>query len=806
MALHLSGKTWRALKIVTIVLLVALAIVGTGLYVAKRAISVDYLRTFLQAETRALTGRELTIDGELRLRIFSLRPRIQMDEVRLSNATWSSRRDMVRVKRLEAEIDLLALIGGTLRIDHFNLQQPEVLLETNRQGRGNWVFEQRRPTPAPAAPRLDVPPLALDVRGVRVTNGRVLFRNGVTGEEQRFDLTRLKIRSPAAEDPLSIDLAATVNGRPFTLVGSVGSLIDLRVRPQPLPLEFMVRAGDARAKLTGALAQPLELAGVDVRVAAAGDELAEVMRYFGVNAPDLGRYRLDGRLTGSVRALAASEVILVVNDGRAKLTGAVKQLLELAGIDVRVTAEGDELAEVTRYFGIHTPALGRYRLSGRLRGSARALAASDVDLVVGDPEHTGARLQGAIRDVLGLAGADLLVSARVADPKQLGYFAWLTAPTLPPLKLQGHVTQSRDGYAIRDFAVHLGNTSLSGTTTIAPRTPRWKLTAQLTGPLVDMRELTSQPAPGAAPPPPPKEGERLFSDKPLSLGWLDAIDLDLRLQAERLVPEGGSELYAVNAHVVLADGKFSLDPLLLKLSPGGNTLSVRLRAHATPAGKFDVNASAQGAGIEVAHLVALAHRPSSISGGPTDVTLDVHATGGSLRELMAGLNGEAKFVVGAGQVDERTLDRGADLFTRFFVMAYPFAKEKSSTPLECAVVRLPVRDGIVTINRSIALETQKVRIAASGIIDLQRETIELHLLTHARQGLGLGAGKLTNMYKIQGSLAAPSVGLSSKGALRTGISTGAAVGTVGMSLLVERLVIDDRHPCRTALGPPSESN
>jgi hypothetical protein len=266
------------------------------------------------------------------------------------------------------------------------------------------------------------------------------------------------------------------------------------------------------------------------------------------------------------------------------------------------------------------------------------------------------------------------------------------------------------------------------------------------------------------------------------------------------------ELYAVNAHVVLADGKLSLDPLLLKLSPDGKALSIRLRARTTPAGKFDVNASAQGTGIEVAHLLALVHRPSSISGAPTDVTLDVHATGGSLRELMAGLNGEARFVVGAGQVDERTLDRGADLLTRFFVLAYPFAKEKSSTPFECAVVRLPVRDGIVTINRSVALETQKVSIAVSGIVDLRRETIELHLLTHARQGLGLGTGKLTNMYKIQGPLAAPSVGLSSKGALRTGISTGAAVGTAGMSLLVERLVIDDRHPCRTALGSPPAAN
>jgi uncharacterized protein involved in outer membrane biogenesis len=643
---------------------------------------------------------------------------------------------MVRIKRVDAEIGLIALIAGTIRVDRFNLVQPEVLIETNRQGRGNWVFDRRRPTPVPAAPDAGKPPLALDVRRLRVANGRVIFRNGANGHEQRLDLVQMNIRSRTAEDPLSIDLAATLDGRPFTLVGSLGSLIGLSGRQQPLPMEFKVRMGDARATLTGAMAQPLELAGIDVRVA----------------------------------------------------------------------AEGDELAGVMRYFDIDTPALGRYRLSGRLTGSARLLGASDVVVVVGDPGHTGVRLQGAIRDVPGFAGADFSVSARIADPKQHGYFARQTALTLPPIGLQARVTQSRDGYVIRDIAVSLGNSSLSGTAAIVPREPRWKFTAQLAGPLIDVRELLPRLGPGAGTQPPPKQGERLFSDAPLSIDWLGAIDLDLKLRADRLALAATPELYAVNAHVVLADGRFSLDRLLLKLSPEGNALSARLQLRTTPTGKLDVNASAQGAAIELAHLLALAHRASGISGALTDVTFEAHATGGSLHELMAGLNGEARFVVGPGQVDERTLDRGADLLTRFFTLVYPFAQEKSHTTLKCAVVRLPARAGIITVNRSIALETEKVSIVASGIIDLRRETIELHARTQARKGLGLGTGKLTNMYQIQGALAAPSVAISGKGALGSGLSTGAAVGTAGVSLLVERLLLTDRQPCRTALGPPPEAN
>ena len=726
------GKTGRILKIVAISFLVVLAIAGTGVYFAVRSIRAVDLRAYLQTQTSALIGRDLAIDGELRLRIFSFQPGILADDVRLSNAAWGSQRDMMRVKRLDAEIDLLALITGTIRIDRFNLLQPEVLVETNRQGLGNWVFEQRRAQPVPAAPHTKR--FALDIREVGVVNGHVIFRNGVNGREQRFDLASLNIRSGAAKELLSIDLASTVNDLPVTLTGCVGSLVDFAESRQPLPLQFAAQVGDARVTLTGAVADPLKLAGVDVRV----------------------------------------------------------------------TAEGDEFAETARNFGIVVPAFGRYRLSGRLSGSAHSLAASDVLLVVGDPEHTGARLQGAVRDVFGPVGADFVVSARVAGLKGLPYFTGLTLPAPSVLKLQARVIQSREGYAIRDFAVSLGNSRLSGTAAITRRAPRLKLTAQLGGPLLDLHELIPLPPSGAAPEPSPKD-ERLFSDKPLSLGWLNAIDLDLNLSIERLMRRNGNELHAVNAHVVLADGKFSLDPLRMMLSPDGNALSVRLRAGATPAGKLDVRATLQGAAIELARLLALADKTAGISGARTDVAFDVHATGGSVRELMAGLNGEARFVVGAGRLDGRTLYLGTNLLTEFFKLANPFSKDETYTELKCAVVRLPVQDGLVTVDRSIALEMSKVNIVASGIIDLRRETIELYASTQARKGLGLST-KVTNMFKIQGALGAPSLGVSGEGALRSSVSVGVAVGTVGLSLLAERLMLEDSHPCRTALGPSPASN
>ena len=161
--------------------------------------------------------------------------------------------------------------------------------------------------------------------------------------------------------------------------------------------------------------------------------------------------------------------------------------------------------------------------------------------------------------------------------------------------------------------------------------------------------------------------------------------------------------------------------------------------------------------------------------------------------------------MGKGRLDGRTLYLGTNLLTEFFKLANPFSKDEPYTELECAVVRLPVQDGIVTVDRSIALELSNVNIVASGIIDLRNETIELRARMQARKGLGLST-EVANMFEIQGTLGAPSLGVSGEGALRSGVSVGVAVGTVGLSLLAERLMLADSHPCRTALGSSPASN
>ena len=48
---------------------------------------------------------------------------------------------MVRLKVLEIEVKLFPLLFGNIQVKRLILVEPDILLETDRKGRGNWELD-----------------------------------------------------------------------------------------------------------------------------------------------------------------------------------------------------------------------------------------------------------------------------------------------------------------------------------------------------------------------------------------------------------------------------------------------------------------------------------------------------------------------------------------------------------------------------------------------------------------------------------------------------------------------------------------
>jgi hypothetical protein len=199
-----------------------------------------------------------------------------------------------------------------------------------------------------------------------------------------------------------------------------------------------------------------------------------------------------------------------------------------------------------------------------------------------------------------------------------------------------------------------------------------------------------------------------------------------------------------------------------------------------------------------------------VTGGSTDLAINLDGPGESAARFVGGANGEVRIVMGPARASGAALDAGGGAISGILDKVNPFRRTDPYTELRCAVVRLPVRDGIATSQRTIAYETAKVNMVMAGTINLRTEALDLAIRPTVKEGIGIGAGALAELVRVTGTLADPSVGIDTLGSARAALSVGGAILTGGLSLLGEMAyskVTADQHPCQTALagGAPAKA-
>lgn len=269
-------------------LVVAVLVAG---YAILATLDFEDLRGVIEAEAEKATGRELVLAGPIDLAI-SFTPAIALADVRFANADWGSRPQMATLERLEVEVALLPLLSGDIAVRRLVLVKPDILLETDAQGRGNWTLAE----PAASGETGDAGAATLpSFDAVEIRDGRVTYRDGRSGEELRFAIDDLALRAADRSSPVRIELAGRYNEAPVKLSGDLGAFADL-IADRAYGLDLALQAGGADVTLAGSIAQPMSGRGLDVKVTANGDSLADLGALTGAPPPPLGPYSLSANV------------------------------------------------------------------------------------------------------------------------------------------------------------------------------------------------------------------------------------------------------------------------------------------------------------------------------------------------------------------------------------------------------------------------------------------------------------------------------------------------------------------------------
>ena len=269
----------KSLKIFLLVLAAIVGLGGLGVWYFAATINPAQLTQLLSSTVKEATGRELKIAGPVSLRIFPSLG-ITAEQVSLSNATWAEKSDMLRVQRLELDIELIPLLSKRVALNTINLSGVDAYLQTNKLGVGNWDFTlplsaevnttnapisiQNSAATVPAVTPASTPAQADPVRikNLNITNAHLRYQSfgsaeksvllpklslissssktDITGQAQ-YAAYQLSIKGKTSNlrdalddwniSPVSIkvDLALTVNGKTLNVLGEIDK------KPQALP-------------------------------------------------------------------------------------------------------------------------------------------------------------------------------------------------------------------------------------------------------------------------------------------------------------------------------------------------------------------------------------------------------------------------------------------------------------------------------------------------------------------------------------------------------------------------------------------
>jgi uncharacterized protein involved in outer membrane biogenesis len=367
-----------------------------------------------------------------------------------------------------------------------------------------------------------------------------------------------------------------------------------------------------------------------------------------------------------------------------------------------------------------------------------------------------------------------------------------------PLQFSGHLEQDGSRSLLPMFRLTAAGQALVGKGLLDARGQRPRLELAVRADAFDVAALLPASATAAAPKQAPSN--RVFSDQPAPLPAMPAVDASIDLVAGELRLPGMPPISGVHATLALSEGKVAVQPLTLHLGSGSVDASVAMlvRSGRVP----EVSVRLRSGGITLQEWLALTGEARRVSGGRTELALDLQGRGLSAHELARSLNGELRLEVGAMQISG---DLGGDLLTRIVHAVNPFYKQDRGSRVSCAAMLLPVKQGAITVDRSMAVESDKLNVVVAGKIDLGAETIDLAIRPTIKEGIGVGTANLAQLVALSGSLSDPRIGVDMQGAARQGLSIGAAVATGGLSLVGERLLKEraDPHPCAAAIRAQS---
>jgi uncharacterized protein involved in outer membrane biogenesis len=381
----------------------------------------------------------------------------------------------------------------------------------------------------------------------------------------------------------------------------------------------------------------------------------------------------------------------------------------------------------------------------------------DLDIAFG---ATKLKAKGTVHDPFKWTGANVDLTLSGPNMSDIYPLLGIPGPPTPPYTITGKLEREPGIWKFVKSKWRVGESDLTGEVTIDERKKPEFLTAKLVSQKLVFEDLA--PLIGATPARKTNVSAKqaqtqqqleatgdLFPNVPLNIEKLRAMNMDVTLDAKKVIAPPWLPVQALAFRVVILNGVATVKPLTMSVF-GGGTIQGELVMDArsdTP----KVRANLQAGDIEFKNFFRES-RYFDATQGKIQGRLALAGSGRSLAQVMGTADGHVALALGGGSVSSLMVSlAGLQIFDALIL----YVTGDNRIPIKCAMGRLNFQQGTVAFDRTL-LDTQKSVLYVQGQASLKSQTVKAEIDAHRK---GFDLLDLHGTVRVEGKLRNPQIGL-----------------------------------------------
>lgn len=562
----------------------------------------------------------------------------------------------------------------------------------------------------------------------------------------------------------------------FTLRGALKNLqaknISLRVGKSN---ELILKADGEVRKVT--LEPVLKLSGIQLKLDTTAPSTDKLFTLLNFKVPDLGQLQGKAEINdkdGSLGLEAAELSVGPADKPVITALGKIGDIQKLKDVAWQIQMEIPTDESLESLLGHPIPDLGMLHGDMMVSDQDGSLGIENIEVRSDQEDLLKLNVSGLFDDINNTDEMDVKIEASTQSLEIIGLLFRQDWPESKPTNFSGTIKIIKDKVAI-DGKLVVGKTVIFTDLDGVKIAPRPSIHGQIGTEVIYLsdfgfpeseadikaetgaQEIKDQPQKTAKT---LVKKDKLFSQEPLSLDWMQNIDLELQISAGDIIGTGAKLDSFVIPVKITNGGVLLISPATFIYDEGAILLDYTINSLNKPyTASFKMTADDVSVGSSLAHVGAQVPIDGSLN-----INIDLSTNGQSHADMAANLNGIIEIGMEDMAMPKTIIDLlGVDLFG--WVLSSTLGRE-NKLKLDCGIMRLKAEQGLLT-TELLFLDGQSVTVSGEGNVNLREETIDVSIYPKKKNRFWAKVAPV----KVSGPLTSPT------GSPVVGAAMGAATAT-----------------------------